>query len=190
MNQSQTDFIKNVCEKSAALLLKQVSNTIKEHQPYEIDCSDLKDYTYGGSAGNICEIEEEFKRLMNIKDPVLYYFEIVSKTDKLKILEEIRNYRNFEGSRPIPAIKKSLNLESSILYVGRARCFWARLIVHLGYHKNSRKHGLQIYHWARMLSLQLRVHIFEFNSDMDALMPLLEYKLAKKLQPLIGKHKL
>ena len=86
-------------------------------------------------------------------------------------------------------MKKSIN-DSRILYVGKVkRHFWGRLIQHLGYYKVNRTQGLQLYYWAKELNLNLKVTVIEFEPEMIDLMEVLESALAKKLKPILGKHK-
>ena len=67
--------------------------------------------------------------------------------------------------------------------------------MHLGFHTQkmngelSHVHGLQLFHWASKLSLDLKLHVFEFEPDMADVMEVIESKFASILNPIIGKHK-
>lgn len=87
-------------------------------------------------------------------------------------------------------MKKNINLNSKTLYVGKVKgSFWGRLITHLGFYKVNATQGLQLYYWAKHLSLDLKVHIMEFDNNMADTMPIIEYAFAKQLKPLAGRHK-
>ena len=89
-----------------------------------------------------------------------------------------------------PAIKTTIDYDSRTLYVGKVKgSFWGRLIQHLGFFKVNATQGLQLYYWAKDLSLKLRVNIYVFDNNMADIMPIVEYAFAKRLKPLVGKHK-
>jgi len=97
-----------------------------------------------------------------------------------------------------PARNNIVPQNSKILYVGKVEsCIWGRLIMHLGFHTNknqgnpqeSNVHGLYLSDWTKGLELKLKFTILEFEKNMIDLMEVMEKSLAKKLQPIIGKHK-
>jgi hypothetical protein len=76
-----------------------------------------------------------------------------------------------------------------VLYVGKVKkVLWGRVIQHLGFSKTAGTQGLQLYHWARGLSLELKLTVLEFEANMADLLPLVEKAVAKQLKPLLGKH--
>lgn len=119
----------------------------------------------------------------------MYYFEITSDNLTSDVINRVKEYSISENSKSIPAIKSTI-VESKILYIGKVkRHFWGRFIQHLGYYKVNRTQGLQLFYWAKELNLNLKLTVFEFESEMINLMEVLENDLAKHLKPILGKHK-
>ena len=91
--------------------------------------------------------------------------------------------------RVTPVIYKNYNRRTNILYVGKCKeNFWGRVMQHLGYYKTPTTQGLQLFHWAKELRLEVRLNALEFTSDMKDIMPVIELFFAKQLQPLVGRH--
>lgn len=163
------------------------TNGVKEFS-CDFNCSELEDYLHL----NIIESEkyhELFKDLMKIKGPVVYWFEIVSDTDRSEIVSALSIYEGIDGHRAVPKIMKNFCVTSNCLYVGKVkRDFYGRVIQHLGYFTTPATQGLQLFHWAKNLSLRVKLHAIEFERDMEDMMPAVEQYFAKALNPLVGKH--
>lgn len=165
---------------------------IKANGPKEFscdfNCSELEDYLH--SDITISEkYQELFKDLIEIKGPVVYWFEIVSETDRSEIVSALSRYEGIDGHRVVPKIMKSFCATSNCLYVGKVKkSFYGRVIQHLGYFTTPTTQGLQLFHWAKDLSLKVRLHAIEFERDMEDMMPAVEQYFAKALNPLVGKH--
>ncbi|WP_304342930.1 hypothetical protein [Chryseobacterium koreense] len=130
-----------------------------------------------------------FSELNEMSGPCLYFFEITSDHLSSDIIDRIKIYSKTENSKAIPAIKKTIP-ESNVLYVGKVKGnFWGRLIQHMGYYKVNRTQGLQLFYWAKELDLSLKLTVMEFESEMIDIMEVLESGLAKRLKPILGKHK-
>lgn len=175
--------------RNAVIPLHNVStNGAKKIKEFFINCSELEDYNHV----DIRESEKHktlYKELKEMDGPCLYFFEILSDNLTSDIIDTIKEYSNSENSKSIPAIKKTIP-ESKILYVGKVkRHFWGRLIQHLGFYKVNRTQGLQLFYWSKQLNLNIKVTVFEFEPEMINLMEVLENELAKKLKPILGKHK-
>ncbi|MDD2412712.1 MAG: hypothetical protein PHR79_07330 [Bacteroidales bacterium] len=162
----------------------------KSISEYEINCDDLEEKYLKEDIRHSVKYKDLFDKLQKIEhSPCVYYFEILSDITPDIVVDKINS-----TDRNTPAIKGNYPKNSNILYVGKVKSlFWGRLIMHLGYHtqKNgnlSYSHGLQIYHWAKELSLKLKVYVFEFEPEMADLMSALEFLFAKELNPIIGKH--
>jgi len=168
--------------------LKNISqNRIKEYC-FDIDCSELENYLTT-DIRKAPKYEKLFEELEAITRQTIYWYEIVSDIDNAIILAAFEKYKEDTFGRPAPALNYYDHNSTRTLYVGKVKaCFWGRVIQHLGYHKDCTDHGLQLSHWAKPLSLKLKLHALEINEDMYQLMPSLEVYFAKKLQPLIGKH--
>lgn len=155
---------------------------------FDINCTDLKDYLNN----NILKAEEHsdlFKRLCEMKGPVLYWFEILSDNTNDSIIVSLRGYKRLKDHRAIPYFKESYDRHTRILYVGKCkRDFYGRVIQHLGYFTTPTTQGLQLYHWAKDINLKVRIHAIEFPNEMEDIMPIVESFFAKQLHPLIGKH--
>lgn len=130
-----------------------------------------------------------FKELMEINGPVLYWYEIISNHSNDEIINSLQMYEQKQNHRAIPVFFKGYNRNTRILYVGKCKGkFWGRVIQHLGYFKIPTTQGLQLYHWAKELHLEVKLHALEFTEDMADIMPIVESYFAKRLHPLVGKH--
>ena len=180
--------IRNFCYELSKPLLSVSENGIKNIKEFDINCCDLKDY-------NLTDIRKEkkfqdlFSELGKLKGPCLYIFEIKSNHSKEDIIQKIIEYSLTEDSKKIPAIKSKVE-DSTILYVGKVkRAIFGRLIQHLGYFKTKGTQGLQLFYWAKNVNLDLKFTVVEFENDMENLMNVLENEIAKKIKPILGKHK-
>jgi len=165
------------------------ANGVKKELSFTICCKDLDDF-------NFVDIRQSekfkliFDKLKDASGPTLYWFEIISDTDSKKVIEALNNYKTSENSKATPALKTTINYDSKTLYVGKVKgAFWGRLIQHLGFFKVNGTQGLQLFYWAKDLSLDLKINILEFDNNMADIVPVVEYAFAKRLQPLAGKHK-
>lgn len=180
-------MIKNSAREMSAVLGNLSNNGAKRIEEFTIYCSQLDDYNLDDItlSGKYKSLFEELKRL---DGPCLYYFEIFSNNSSEEIVDAISNYRNCKNARPTPAIKSNYN-RSKILYVGKVkRLMWGRLIQHLGFHKAVQNQGLQLFYWAKIISLELKLVVIEFRPEMENLMEIMEFQLAQELKPIIGKH--
>lgn len=168
--------------------------TEKNISHYEIDCSQLDNKYIHQDIRQSEHFKKIFYELEKIeKKPCVYYFEIISDISSLTIVNSLIN-SDGEGTKP--AIKKKYPQESNILYVGKVKsAVWGRLISHMGFHTNKTKpgiqsiaHGLQLRNWAKELNIHLNFHVHSFEPEMAEYMNIIERKLAKELNPIIGKH--
>ena len=164
-------------------------NGIKNDLSFSIDCSTLLDCTSSDLRKTV-EYKPIFDLLKTVNGPVLYWFEITSTTDRKAIIAALNAYNNEVSARATPALRSSINFDSNVLYVGKVKkAFSNRLLQHLGYFSVAATQGLQLLHWTQNSSLSLKVNLIEFEDDIADFMPVIEYAFAKKLHPLIGKHK-
>lgn len=151
-------------------------------------CAELEDYV-NHDITKSDQYRELIKELMEIKGPVLYWYEIISNHSNDEIINSLQMYEQKQNHRAIPVFFKGYNRNTRILYVGKCKGkFWGRVIQHLGYFKIPTTQGLQLYHWAKELHLEVKLHALEFTEDMADIMPIVESYFAKKLHPLVGKH--
>ena len=151
-------------------------------------CAELEDYLNHDIRDSVkyCGV---FKELMEIKGPVLYWYEIISDHSNDEIMSSLLAYKQQKNHRIIPVLYKGYNRKTTILYVGKCKKkFWGRVIQHLGYFNTPTTQGLQLYHWAKEIHLEVRLHTLEFAEDMADIMPIMEFDFAKRLHPLVGKH--
>jgi hypothetical protein len=123
--------------------------------------------------------------------PCLYVYEIMSHHSNDDIIEAYKKASVKHNERSFSAVKSKYNPETRILYVGKVqKDIGARQIVHFGLYKQPKTGGLQMLYWAKELQLKLRIHVYAFEdlNMRDYLVPF-ENRLARELQPLIGKHK-
>jgi hypothetical protein len=65
-----------------------------------------------------------------------------------------------------------------------------QLITHFGFLKESgQTQGLQLNEWFKDLDLELELSILECDAQMVDYLPILELAFAKKLKPILGKHR-
>lgn len=180
--------IKEISANAFVPLLNVSKNGAKRTKEFYINCHELEDYnhidiTYSEKHKSM------FSELKEMAGPCLYYFEVTSNNLTSDIINKIKEYSSTENSKSIPAIKRTIP-ESRILYVGKVkRHFWGRLIQHLGYYKVNRTQGLQLFYWSKELKLNIKLTVLEFEPEMINLMEVLENELAKRLKPILGKHK-
>lgn len=120
----------------------------------------------------------------------LYYFEIDDPKEETNriALDTFLNFRNAPDCRNCSAVKNDTSPQTKVLYVGKVKKnIGKRMVVHFGY-ANPKTGGLQLMHWAKLIGLNLHLHIFVFDEKMQEFVEPLEYLLANSLRPLIGKH--
>lgn len=164
------------------------NNGPKTYFQHDFDCSFFQDWNLSDIRYSK-EHSDVFDKLGAITGPVVYWFEIISPTTSEVIRKIISDYKYSEGAKSVPALKKKFLKESRVLYVGKVkRNFWGRVIQHLGYYHVKRTQGLQLYHWAKDLGLQVRLHAYEFEPEMEDLVSIFELDFARSLRPITGKH--
>lgn len=182
------DLIKEIASQEILPFEKIKKNGYFQIKEFEIDCSNLDDYNQIDPR-EVGPFVPMFKEIMEMKGPVLYFFEVLSDTSPIEIVENIRSFSNGPNSKSTPAIKKSIP-NSKILYVGKVKKkFWGRVIQHLGFYKVRGTQGLQLYYWAKPLNLNLKLTAIEFESDASEIIAIMENKIARELNPILGKHK-
>lgn len=183
------DSVLKICRNIAETFSDMVEKNELTYDNIEINCADLEDFMKNDIRKSV-KFLNQFSKLMELKGPVLYYFEIISNIDRNEIITKFTEYKYKEGSRATPAFKANINLDTNVLYVGKVkRAFWGRVIQHLGYYTVNQTQGLQLYHWAKHLPLKLKINFYHFNPEMEDYMLIIENALAKELKPLLGKHK-
>lgn len=176
----------------ASNILNEQAFKLSDIKTFEIDCTQLKEFLKED-----IRFSEEFKdlfvNLMPIKVPCLYWYRIISDNTSTEIIHSFKKYRDFENrDRSVPALnsENSIDHASRILYVGKVKNgVYGRVIQHLGCFSSARTQGMQLYYWAKEIGLKLELNVLEFDTKMADILPIVEYAIAKKLHPLIGKHK-
>lgn len=158
----------------------------------------LKDYCKIRNITTCDEHKEVFNALKAIKSPVLYWFEFKPiKGLCPKIREVFVEYKNLvKGNYKHPkyrntsSFKKNFNHNSKTLYVGKVETyFWGRIVTHLGYAKNKKTAGMQLYQWYKVKKFgNITLKYIVFENEMKYLVPALEKELAQKLEPIIGRY--
>lgn len=187
MNLNQ--IIIDLSKSSIESLQKVADYGAKQIKTFEIDCNLLEDYN-NVDIRNSEKFKELFSDIKTITGPALYYFEITSHHSSNDVVENIYKYSKLEKSKKTPAVKKKIPA-SMCLYVGKTKKhMWGRLIQHFGFYRVNSTQGLQLYYWAKDISLKLRLTVIEFEPAMSNLLVILENDLAYKLNPILGKHKI
>lgn len=183
MNHILSDFLSDTCNSLKNL---RRNNVYKEFY-YHIKCENLEDFLSKDITQSV-QYQDLLQDLMQIKGPVLYWYEITSSHSNNDIIKTLKEYKQ-KKQRATPVIYKNYDRLTKILYVGKCKeNFWGRVIQHLGYYKTPTTQGLQLFHWAKELRLEVRLNALEFASDMKDIMPVIELFFAKQLHPLVGRH--
>ncbi|MNS47110.1 hypothetical protein D3C72_796280 [compost metagenome] len=186
---SHITYLNNFVDNSIETLNKLRKSGVKSEFSFNIKSTDLEDFN-STDIRNSAKFVELFDQLKCITGPVLYWIEIISDIERGDIVSALKQYKELNTSKATPALKSTIDYNSTILYVGKVKgTFWGRLIQHMGYFKNTKTQGLQLYHWSTDLPLTLTFHVLEFEPEMANLMSIIEYAFAQEFKPLIGKHK-
>jgi hypothetical protein len=98
---------------------------------------------------------------------------------------------------PFPTATHTLANKENIIYVGVRKGkqkvqgltnIMGRINQHLGYYKNNKTQGLQLFNWARNTNIDIALHVVHFDQDLGALLYVLEKKMAHQLRPHCGRH--
>ncbi len=160
---------------------------------YSIDCDTLPDFNIGAGVFEDKQFKPFFTRLGTLTHPALYWFEITSDHTGENVYNMMRSYRESADRKNFPALKKRVDFNSRVVYVGKIKKRTdGRMFVHLGYYPVVGTAGLQLAHWAVGTGLKLDLHIIELplSKETENLSALFEHKLASMLKPLAGKHNL
>lgn len=185
------DFLNKRINHSKEILQVSLSNN-KKIKSLTIDALFFDGFYLNNDIRKSEQLKDKFDELKQIKNPVLYWFEI----DKTKITAEgIRNlyieHLSKKSNRAISSYKKDFDKNSNTLYVGKVKKgFWGRFITHLGYHKSSQTAGLQLYHWYKIQEglPPLKLNYIVYEKEMEDLISVLELDLARELKPILGRY--
>jgi len=179
------DAVRQECRQAAGPLLRVEKAGVKAVHHFRFDIDGMRDYQTEDIRKSV-EHRADFERLAAVRGPVVYVFEICQPSSPDAVLAAAKAYT---GLRAVPARRRSIDDTSPVLYVGKVKkALWGRVIQHLGFARTSGTQGLQLYHWARGMALELQLTAFEFEDDMADLLPLVEKAVARRLKPLLGKH--
>jgi len=132
---------------------------------------------------------ELFDKLNTMKGPVLYWFMVDYESLTKEIYNTIKDYKEMNLSRVVPALRKNCPQPSQYLYVGKVkRYFWGRIVQHLGYANDPRTQGLQLFHWSKPIHLKVHLYAIEFDKNMADLVGVLESLMAREFKPIVGSH--
>lgn len=190
-------------------LIEDLNNLDESSFVYDsfiIDCNNLPIPGEEGCIYDYGVYKELFDSLEeNKKFPHIYWFEVKNNVSCIDIRNIISKYStnvNDEKSRKVehkdrkfysvPAMTKGIkDINSKILYVGKVKKnLKGRLVSHFGYYcKSPNTQGLQLARWANKINLELEVHYIQLPKELEDLTSLLEFRLAKQLKPILGKHR-
>jgi hypothetical protein len=172
-------------------ILKESSNSPKEINTIILDSKFFNEMYFKSDIRNL-ELKPLFDGLLNIKKPVLYWFEIDNFQTNAEIIRDLYlNHLKNKSGRNISSYKKNFDSNSKTLYVGKVKTgFWGRVITHLGYHKSEKTAGLQLFQWYNVAKGQpsLKLHYIVFENNMQNQIAVLEYELAQELKPILGRY--
>ena len=152
-------------------------------------CNELEEIHLREDIRNSIRFKTLFDNLYTMKGPVLYWFKIRSTNTAKEIFDTLNKYKGLHSGRVVPALRKNCPPDSEYLYVGKVkRYFWGRIVQHLGYAKDPRTQGLQLFYWAKNLNLEVELYAIEFDKDMADLLGVLETLMAREFKPIVGSH--
>lgn len=187
-----THFLNTRIENSIEIL-KTSTAIQKEIYPLHIDSTYFNECFFYNDIRKSEQLKDVFDELKQIKNPVLYWFEIDDTQINAEAVRKLYiEHLAKKSNRAISSFKKKLpDSNTKTLYVGKVKTgFWGRLITHLGYHKSTQTASLQLYHWYKvnegLPSLKLNYIVYE--REMEDLISVLELDLARELKPILGKY--
>ena len=185
------NFLKNKIE-NAINTLKLSAINEKKINTMDIGKAFFNDIYFTNDIRKSDDLKEIFDELKQIKNPVLYWFEIDDSTINAEKIRTLYNeHRTKKSNRAISSFKKDYDRNSKTLYVGKVKSgFWGRIITHLGYNTSSQTAGLQLFHWFNTTEelSKLKLNYIIFEREMEDLISILELDLARELKPILGRY--
>lgn len=201
----QIQFLKNSLSQLADDLIG-IDESNFSYKTFTIMCNELPVPKEEGNIYYYHLYKTLFDELdINKEYPYIYWFEIKSGFECKKIRSHVSIYdqevknelsrklihaeRNFYG---VPAMTSSIkDINSKVLYVGKVkRDLKGRLVPHLGYyHRSPNTQGLQLARWSKDIDLHLEFHYIRLPKELKEIASYLEFKLAKELKPILGRHR-
>lgn len=115
MNHILSDFLSDTCNSLENL---RRNNVYKEFY-YHIKCENLEDFLSKDITQSV-QYQNLLQDLMQIKGPVLYWYEITSSHSNNDIIRALKEYKQ-KRQRVTPVIYKNYNRHTNILYVGKCK---------------------------------------------------------------------
>lgn len=175
--------------------IKTVVNSINEstfekHYKVPLDCSGLPILSPDRGFECNAQLPDFFNALDVTGDPALYWFIVTSNHTSQEIIDKIIKVAG-KVKRTFPLLnkKRAYSSQSRVLYVGKTKTeLKSRMVSHLGYHKKSQNHGLQLCHWATDLELKLELNYISLPREVEPLAEFFERELSKRLKPILGRQ--
>jgi hypothetical protein len=179
--------------KKISEVVERNSDTFEENQSITITTTIFNEIYCAKSNVATCEEHKNiFGDLIKLKKrPILYWFSIDDNNSNATLLrEKYKEFKDLKSKRSSASYKVALDSNSKTLYVGKVKKeFHLRLVTHLGYSKNEKTAGMQLYHWYKSEEFgDLKLNYIVFNEEMSDLITILEMELARELKPIIGKY--
>ena len=111
MNHILSDFLSDTCNSLENL---RRNNVYKEFY-YHIKCENLEDFLSKDITQSV-QYQDLLQDLMQIKGPVLYWYEITSSHSNNDIIKTLKEYKQ-KKQRATPVIYKNYDRLTKILYV-------------------------------------------------------------------------
>lgn len=198
----QIDIIeeKKTIEKQVDVIVKKI---LENQSHFKICTFHLSELPESNNWENHPNIDENFKHrvkeLDEYKKDCLYWFSC-DDNDKAKELDKaLCVYRGNKGKPEYRVVPTTNRLEGkrSVIYVGVRRGgvsakgltnIMGRVNQHLGYYEQAKTQGLQLLHWAKVLDINITLHVVHFNDELGSLLYVIEKAIAKELVPHCGRH--
>jgi len=174
--------------------LENIKNNLKISEPIKFSISEISNNISSGKKSEKVGLNQ-LDFLENIKQPVIYIYEICNPRIKPDLLKKIETYRSLYSrnsansinhKRSISKIPNSVeNNNSNILYVGsKKKGIYLRTKQHLGLGHHD-TFSLQLKHWADS-NWEFNFYYIEVTNE-DILIDI-EAAITKSLNPLLGKR--
>jgi hypothetical protein len=189
-------------------IISKFQNEIDLHSGVEMEVFSFHSYELPDYLDYEIDIREDekftnhFKKLNSFQGHCLYWFELSTNEDAVKLMLLLNNKRQPLWERELDKRKvpvDNLNLNSTVLYVGVRQGGKprikdgltnksGRIIQHLGYYLKGSTQGLQLIHWAREANVDIKINVIHFGGIQKEYLYILEKLYALELKPLCGKH--
>lgn len=144
------------------------------------------------------KFDKIFEELNNKKLNCIYWFELDDNESCKNLIARLNSRRKELQDNIRNAPPENKNSDSTVLYLGIRRGGFrkkdgltnisGRMVQHFGYYYKGTTQGLQLVHWCKGISLDIKLNIVELEGLPNDYLNVVEKLLAYHLRPMCGKH--